>query len=395
VRRCDVVPAHSRIAARDYAPVQGASICRGRVKRLATRLFRPAAAAPMGAPSREPSRPLIGYHRAMVETHNQPSHPYQRLTPDVILSAVETLDLACDGRMLALNSYENRVYQIGIEDAAPIVAKFYRPDRWTRAAILEEHDFAAELAQHEIPVVAPLPDAQGATLHSYADFLFAVYPRCGGRWLELDDRQRRRRMGVLLGRIHAVGAARRFDHRATLSIETLGEAARRFILEQPLLPAYLRDAYATLTADLLVKIRALFDAAGPLRSIRLHGDCHAGNILWTDAGPHFVDLDDSCMGPAIQDLWMLLSGERDEARAQLVDILEGYQTFFDFDPASAVLSEALRTLRLMHYSAWIAARWSDPAFPRAFPWFASPRYWEEHVLTLREQAAAMDDPLVL
>ncbi|MGD2076720.1 MAG: serine/threonine protein kinase [Gammaproteobacteria bacterium] len=322
-------------------------------------------------------------------------HPYERLTPEAILHALESRGLACDGRLLALNSYENRVYQVGVEDGAPVIAKFYRPGRWSRRAILEEHGFAGELATHEIPVVAPLADPDGVTLHEYGEFLFAVYPRCGGRWVELDSRQRRNHMGRLLGRIHAVGAAGRFQHRSRLDIETLGERPRRFILDGNLLPPYLIDAYATLTDDLLRRIRVLFEAAGHVSRIRLHGDCHPGNILWTDSGPHFVDLDDSCTGPPIQDLWMLLSGQREEMRVQLEELLEGYQTFFDFDFSSVILIEALRTLRIMRYSAWIAGRWGDPAFPRAFPWFDSPRYWEDHILTLREQAAAMDEPLVL
>ena len=323
------------------------------------------------------------------------THPYQALTPELILRALESLGFACDGRLLALNSYENRVYQVGIEDGTPLVAKFYRPGRWTRAAILEEHRFALELAGQELPVVTPLSGGDGATLHRQGDFLFAVYPRCGGRWPELDNRERRQQMGRLLGRMHAVGSCQVFQHRPRLDVETLGDASRAFILEQALLPAYLVDAYATLTEDLLVQVRALFAAAGTPAQLRLHGDCHPGNILWSERGPHFVDLDDCCSGPAIQDLWMLLSGSDDEMRRQLEDLLDGYQTFFDFDHPSIILIEALRTLRIMHYAAWIARRWSDPAFPRAFPWFDSPRYWEEHILALREQAAAMDEPLTI
>lgn len=323
------------------------------------------------------------------------THPYQRLTPEVILHALESQGFECDGRLLALNSYENRVYQIGIEGGTPVVAKFYRPERWSRDAIVEEHDFAAELAAQEIPVIAPLADQTGSRLHQQDGFLFSVYPRCGGRWPELDSRERRNQMGRLLGRIHAVGACKPFHYRTRLSIETLGDAARGFIMDQDLLPGYLVDAYSSLTRDLLTQVRGLFSSAGPVAQIRLHGDCHPGNILWTDRGPHFVDLDDCCMGPAIQDLWMLLSGQRDDMRRQLDDLLEGYQTFFELDYASVILIEALRTLRIMHYSAWIARRWNDPAFPRAFPWFDSPRYWEEHILALREQAAAMDEPLVL
>lgn len=319
-------------------------------------------------------------------------HPYQHLTPDLILNSLESIDFQCDGRLLALNSYENRVYQVGIEDGSPVIAKFYRPGRWSREAIQEEHDFAVELARQEIPVVAPLRSRNGATLHERGGFLFAVYPRCGGRWPDLDTREQRLRMGRFLGRMHAVGATRHFVHRGRLDIDSLGDASRRYLLERNLIPDYLVDAYASLTEDLLSQIRSRFEAAGPLFQIRLHGDCHPGNILWTDQGPHFVDLDDSRTGPAIQDVWMLLSGDRNEMRIQLEELLEGYQTFFDFDLASVGLIEALRTLRIMHYAAWIARRWDDPAFPLAFPWFDSPRYWEEHILSLREQAAALEEP---
>ena len=323
------------------------------------------------------------------------THPYSQLTPDRILDALESQGYPVDGRLLALNSYENRVYQIGIEDTTPVIAKFYRPGRWSRAAILEEHAFMQELVDHEIPVIAPLVNDAGDTLHQQGGFLFSVSPRCGGRWPDLDTPQQRQQMGRFLGRMHAVGATRHFEHRTRLDIETLGDASRDFLLEQGFLSDYLVEAYATLTSDLLKQIHNLFDAAGPVAQIRLHGDCHPGNILWTDSGPHFVDLDDSRTGPAIQDLWMLLSGEQDEMRGQLEDLLEGYQTFYDFDRSSAILIEALRTLRIMHYAAWIARRWDDPAFPQAFPWFDSPRYWEEHILSLREQAAMLDNPLVL
>jgi Ser/Thr protein kinase RdoA (MazF antagonist) len=321
-----------------------------------------------------------------------PVHPYQQLTPDVILEALESVGFACDGRLLALNSYENRVYQVGTDESGPVIAKFYRPGRWSRDAILEEHAFALELAAHEIPVIAPL-STQGTTLHEQGSFRFAVYPRCGGRWPDLDTAQQRQQMGRFLGRLHAVGAVSAFQYRERIA--SLGISARDFLLEQDWIPGYLHEAYASLSRDLLEKITVLFETAGPQVQIRLHGDCHPGNILWTEQGPHFVDLDDSRTGPAIQDLWMLLSGSNNEMRGQLADLLDGYRTFFDFDESSVILVEALRTLRIMHYSAWIARRWNDPAFPQAFPWFDSPRYWEEHILTLREQAAALDNPLIL
>jgi Ser/Thr protein kinase RdoA (MazF antagonist) len=322
-------------------------------------------------------------------------HPYQNLTPELILHCLESLGFVCDGRLLALNSYENRVYQIGIEEQQPLIAKFYRPSRWSRDAILEEHAFACELAQHEIPVVAPLSFGDDETLHELQGFLFAVYPRCGGRWPDLDSREDRLQMGRFLGRLHAVGATRRFEHRGRLDVDSMGTAPREFILKKNFVPDYLIEAYSTVTEDLLRKIGTLFEASHGVAQIRLHGDCHKGNILWTDKGPHFVDLDDCRTGPAIQDLWMLLSGEPDEMREQLENLLEGYQMFYDFDYSSIILIEALRTLRIMNYAAWIARRWNDPAFPLAFPWFDSPRYWEEHILSLREQAAALDSPLIL
>jgi len=330
-----------------------------------------------------------------MDEQNDSMHPYERLTPDLTLRALESQGFECDGRLLALNSYENRVYQIGIEDETPVIAKFYRPQRWSREAILEEHAFSIELAGHEIPVIAPLTNEAGDTLHELEGFQFAVYPRCGGRWPDLDNKEQREQMGRFLGRMHAVGATQRFEHRTTLTVDRLGDASQKFILERNYIPEYLHEAYTSLTEDLLSQIRTLFESAGYVSQIRLHGDCHKGNILWTDKGPHFVDLDDSCTGPPVQDIWMLLSGSPDEMRLQLEHLLEGYQTFFEFDYSSIVLIEALRTLRIMNYAAWIARRWDDPAFPLAFPWYDSPRYWEEHILSLREQAAAMDQPTLL
>ncbi len=317
--------------------------------------------------------------------------PYAGLGPEQVLAAVESAGFSCDGRLLALNSYENRVYQVGLEEAAPVVAKFYRPGRWSDQAILEEHEFAFELADKEIPVVPPLV-VNGRTLHYYQDYRFAVFPRRGGRWPELEDSDNRIRLGRLLGRMHAVGASRRFSARPRLSIEAYAVEPSQYLLSAGVIPEELVPAYTSLIDDLLVRMRACFARAGDFREIRLHGDCHPGNILWTDAGPHFVDLDDCRSGPAVQDLWMLLSGERNEQALQLSDIVEGYEEFFNFDRRELHLIEALRTLRMIHYAAWLAKRWHDPAFPQAFPWFGQPRYWEEHILSLREQAAALDEP---
>jgi Ser/Thr protein kinase RdoA (MazF antagonist) len=318
---------------------------------------------------------------------------YQQLQPEQILAAVESVGFRCDGRLLALNSYENRVYQVGLEDAEPVVAKFYRPHRWADAAIQEEHDFAHELAAAEVPVVAPCRDPRdGATLHFHHQFRFAVFPRCGGRAPELDNLDHLLQLGRFAGRLHAVGAGSRFRERPEISIEVFGEESVRFLLDSGFIPADLAIAYRTLTEDLLRRVRACFERAGDYRRIRLHGDCHAGNVLWTDDGPHIVDLDDARSGPAVQDLWMFLSGPAHEQTAQLERLLEGYTQFAHFDARELHLVEALRTLRLMHYYAWLARRWEDPAFPRAFPWFNTQRCWEDHVLSLREQAALMDEP---
>ena len=317
--------------------------------------------------------------------------PYADLSPDLVLEALESAGFVCDGRSLALNSYENRVYQIGMEEGDPVVAKFYRPGRWSDAAILEEHAFAFELAGQEIPVVAPLA-RDGRSLHAHRGYRFAVFPRRGGRWPELGTTAEREWVGRFLGRIHGVGRAGRFLERPRISVADLGRNARDFILDGEWMPDYLAVKYADLTDDLLDAVEARTDGwcGAPLG--RIHGDCHRGNILWTDAGPHFVDLDDCQTGPAIQDLWMLLAGNEAEMRAVLRDLLAGYEQFLPFDRAELALIEPLRALRMIHYSAWLARRWHDPAFPKAFPWFAEPRYWEDHYRALEEQAGAVDAP---
>jgi Ser/Thr protein kinase RdoA (MazF antagonist) len=316
---------------------------------------------------------------------------YHALGPEVVLDAVEGLGFICDGRLLALNSYENRVYQVGREDADPLVAKFYRPERWSDEAILEEHAFSLELGEEEIPVVPPLILA-GRTLHRHGPYRFALYPRRGGRTPELDDPSHLEQLGRFLGRLHNLGAARPFLHRPRLSVEHFGEASTEFLLAHHFIPDYLVERYRTLVEDLLGTLRAAFDRLGTVGILRLHGDFHLGNILWRDNAPQVVDFDDARMGPAVQDLWMLLAGDGRERSLALADLLEGYTQFRDFDVRELNLIEPLRTLRLMHYAAWIARRWSDPAFPRAFPWFGSPRYWEEHLLTLGEQVDALAEP---
>ena len=325
-------------------------------------------------------------------TARDPStHPYSALTPDVVLDALDAIGIRGDGRLLSLNSYENRVYQVWCDDAPPVVAKFYRPGRWTDEQIAEEHAFVAQLAEGEIPVVAPL-EIDGTTLHSQQGFRIAVYPRRGGRAPELDVSSTLTWIGRFLGRIHALGAAGDFVHRPALTAQTFGSGPREWLLDHANLPADLRDVYTGVSAQALDGVARAFDRAGNVATLRLHGDCHAGNVLWTDAGPHFVDFDDARTGPALQDLWMLLSGERVEMERQLGDVLEGYEQFRDFDRRELHLLEALRTLRLIHYSAWIAQRWKDPAFPAAFPWFGTQRYWQDRILELREQIALLDEP---
>lgn len=314
--------------------------------------------------------------------------PYEHLSPDTIIGAVESAGFYSDGRLLALNSYENRVYQVGIEGAQPLVVKFYRPGRWDDAAILEDHAFSQALAEDEIPVVAPLRNRAGETLLLFEGYRFALFPRQGGRTPELDVDENLHWLGRFLGRIHAVGAIQPFRHRLNLEPESFGARSVEFLLAG-FLPLELEGPYRRLTGELLAAVRELFGQARNCQRIRLHGDCHPGNILWTDDGPHFVDLDDCCMGPAIQDLWMLLSGDPEEARHQLEALLEGYRMFRNFDQRELRLIEALRTLRIIYHAAWLARRWQDPAFPRAFPWFGTHQYWQQHLEILGQQRAAL------
>jgi Ser/Thr protein kinase RdoA (MazF antagonist) len=316
--------------------------------------------------------------------------PFDSLSPDAVIAAVESVGLECDGRVLALGSYENRVYQVGREEGEPVVAKFYRPARWSDEAIGEEHAFALELAAAEIPVVAPLV-LEGSTLHRHAQFRFAVFPRRGGHWPELESADDRQWMGRFLGRMHAVGRTSSFARRGRLDVEQFGVAARETLLDSDFLPPYVEERYADVTEALVDSVRGSLEAVAA-RPLRIHGDCHRGNVLWTPGGPHFVDLDDCMTGPAMQDLWMLLSGARSEMSAQMRDLVEGYEQFCELDRSELSLIEPLRALRMIHYSAWLARRWGDPAFPKAFPWFAEPRYWENHVVELQEQLDALDQP---
>jgi Ser/Thr protein kinase RdoA (MazF antagonist) len=316
---------------------------------------------------------------------------FSALSPDAVLDALASIGLLGDGRLLPLNSYENRVYQVGMEQGSPLIAKFYRAARWSDAAILEEHAFVETLVEREIPVV-PALTISGSTLHSFNGFRFAVFSKQGGRAPELDRRDTLEWIGRFMGRIHAVGALEVYQHRPTLDIQNFGVGPSNYLLSHDFIPSELVEVYRGVVAQALDGVRRCFDRAGEVKSLRIHGDAHAGNILWTDAGPHFVDFDDSRMGPAVQDLWMLLSGERADMTRQLSDLLAGYKDFYDFNPRELHLVEALRTLRLIHYAAWIAQRWDDPAFITAFPWFNTQRYWQDRILELREQIAMMDEP---
>ncbi len=318
--------------------------------------------------------------------------PFENLSPDTVIDAVESSGLRCDGRLLALNSYENRVYQVGLEDDPPLIAKFYRPGRWSDAAILEEHDFTRELAAAELPVVAPLI-IDGHSLHHHAGHRFALFPRQGGHAPELDDESTLRHLGRVMGRWHAVGSRSRFRHRPQLTLDSHGREPVDWLLRAGCLPPALEEAFARLCDHLLVALEAAWARAGQTRNLRLHGDCHQGNILWRDGHAQFVDLDDTLTGPAIQDLWMLLSGGPEDMQRQLAWLLEGYRLFHDFDPRELHLIEPLRSLRILHFNAWIGRRWSDPAFPAAFPWFASPRHWESVIAQLQEQLSALQEPM--
>ena len=338
-------------------------------------------------------------------------HPFETLTPDLVLDALDTVGLRGDGRLMALSSYENRVYQVQLEDGTAVVAKFYRPGRWSDAQILEEHAFSRELMAAEIPAIGPL-DLAGSTLHHFDGFAFSVSPRRGGRPPELDNPEVLEWIGRFLARIHTVGAKRPFVSRPALNVSSFGIEPREWLLANERVPLDVQSAWARLSQQALAAISRHTCLGGigggqdrePIRVLRLHGDCHPGNILWTPTdvpqsagpGPHFVDLDDARTGPAVQDLWMLLSGDRQQRTRQLGALVDGYEQFRDFDRRELALIEPLRTLRLIHYSAWLARRWDDPIFPINFPWFGTSDYWQGQVQMLEEQLEAMEEePLVV
>ena len=321
------------------------------------------------------------------------AHPYTRLTPELVIEAVESTGRQSDARMLALNSYENRVYQVGIEESEPVVVKFYRPGRWSDEQIAEEHRFAGLLLEQEIPVVAPLPvsDQGTPTIGHYAGFRFAIYPRQGGRAPELDNLEHLHQLGRFIGRIHAAGEGFRFRHRVRMTASRARQDAA-FLLEAGFVPKDIEAAYRAISAEVLDAIEECRPDADRFMQISLHGDCHSGNLLWRDERPHFVDFDDAVSGPAIQDLWMLLSGDEPSRQRQLLEILEGYEMFREFDPAELVLIEPLRAMRVLYFNSWLAHRWDDPAFPLAFPWFNTPRYWSEYILELKELVSPLRQP---
>jgi Ser/Thr protein kinase RdoA (MazF antagonist) len=321
-------------------------------------------------------------------TEQSSTHPYERLTPELVMEAVESRGFLTDARLLALNSYENRVYQVGIEDADPLIAKFYRPQRWNLAQLQEEHSFTFELAEADISVVTPMRDEDGQSLHEYAGFHFALFPRRGGHPPELDNFDDLQVLGRTMGRMHAVGRATPFKTRIEITPQRMAEQSYQF-LSEAFLPMELRTAYVTLAEDLVNRINERYQ---PSNQLRVHGDCHIGNILWRDNTAHFVDLDDCSTAPAIQDLWMFLSGSRAHQTRQLDELLAGYNEFCDFNAAELGWIESLRTMRMMHYAAWLGRRWDDPAFPHSFPWFNDNRYWSDHILELREQLAVFDQP---
>lgn len=339
----------------------------------------------------------------------QSATPYAGLTPEVVLDALEAVGVRGDGRLVALNSYENRVYLVYLEEGGSLVAKFYRPGRWTDSQIAEEHELLAELARAEVPAVAPIPlvavpSAQdighpsqapatilaGGCLARWSGFRFALFARRGGRAPELDQPGVLEWLGRFIARIHRVGARKPFVTRPSVDPQSLGDAARNAVLSSGLLPESCERAWMQAVDRVLERVKAAFASLPDLERIRLHGDCHPGNVLWTDEGPHFVDFDDARNGPAVQDLWMLLSGRGSASALEAEALLAGYESIRPFDRRELRLIEPLRSLRLIHYSGWLASRWDDPAFPAAFPDFGSTRYWNERTHELLEQLVELD-----
>jgi Ser/Thr protein kinase RdoA (MazF antagonist) len=315
---------------------------------------------------------------------------FSSLSPDLILDGIESTGVQVDSGLLALNSYENRVYQFHDDNKVKYVTKFYRPQRWSKQAILEEHQFAIELAEEELPIVAPLV-IDGTSLFEHNGYHFAMFPCRGGRIFEVDNLDQLEWMGRFIGRIHAVASRKGFQHRTTITTEDKLVRARGVIKSSGFVDISIENAFFTILDQVIDLASQQYK---PLNGIRLHGDCHAGNILWTDEGPHFVDLDDCCTGPAVQDLWMMLSGDRANQTLQLDTLLSGYEEFHSFEMKELALVESLRTMRVVNYMAWLCERWQDPAFPHNFPWFNTAKYWEQQVLMLKEQYAALQQPSI-
>ena len=320
-------------------------------------------------------------------------HDYEQLTPDTMLDAIESLGFETSGRYMALNSYENRVYDVELEDQTRLIAKFYRPNRWSNEAILEEHEFSFELAEEEIPVVPPMVH-QDKSLHEYQKFRFSLFPLAPGRPADFENEDLLEQIGRFIARIHAIGAKKTYQRRPTINLDSYAKVPSQFLLEHDFIPKDLRGAYESILKDLFNLIENAYQQTGELKLQRIHADMHMGNILMNDEHLHIVDLDDSQMGPAIQDLWMFLSGDRNAMTRQLMVLLEGYNEFYDFNPRELHLVEVMRSLRMICYAGWLATRWDDPAFPMHFPWFNTQHYWEEHILHLREQMALLqEEPL--
>lgn len=318
---------------------------------------------------------------------------FQGLGPDTLIKAIETLGIYPDSGLLALNSYENRVYQFSDDNRRRYVVKFYRPGRWSIEQIVEEHQFTLDLQAEEIPAVAPL-QINGRTLHEFEGYHFCLFPSVGGRAFEPDDLDQLERLGRQIGRLHAVAQTASFNYRETISYNGFVTDSVVELRRSELIPDGLKTAFFAILEPLAERLAGKPLANFPVQ--RLHGDCHIGNILQWDDKLTFVDFDDCRMGPAVQDLWMMLNGSRAEQTVQLDALIEGYEEFCSFDKAQLLLIEPLRGFRIIQYMAWLSKRWQDSAFQRAFPWFAEERYWENQVLALKEQLAALDEePLKL
>ncbi len=318
---------------------------------------------------------------------------YDDLSPDRVLNAVESQGLAVDGRYIVLNSYENRVYQVNLDDQDPVIAKFYRPKRWSNETLIEEHAYTLQLAEHELPVIAPWQNTQGETLFEFEGHRFTIYPRKGGHPPEPGHLDQLYRLGGLMGRMHAIGATHAFEHRPALSIESHCIEPSAFLLEHDFIPPEHQSHYQALINEIAELIETAWQTVPHLQTIRTHGDCHLSNIIWSrDDRPWLLDFDDCRMAPAIQDLWMLIHGEPDQQALQLSELLEGYQAFYDFNLAELKLIEPLRALRMIQYSGWLAKRWQDPAFPQHFPWFNTPQYWQQHITELNHQIFTIKQP---